>query len=82
MCSDLMIHKKDVRHPALLNSWKAFVMSNEPTGETWSWLMDHYEAFDHPDNLDDQLEWLIDAGMNSSSICWSDGPWACVRGVK
>jgi len=60
---DLMMHKDHPDHPALIQSWQNFVMANETSGETWTWLMEHYAAFDHPDNLDDQLKWLVSIYM-------------------
>jgi ubiquinone/menaquinone biosynthesis C-methylase UbiE len=62
--SDLMIHKGDSAHPKLLKKWKAYVHESFPDGEKWKWIMEHYDEFDFPDNLDDQIDWLKNNGFN------------------
>lgn len=73
--SDLFISKSDASHPQLLADWQNFVQTNEPSGEKWSWLMEHYDAFDCPHNFESQQEWLLEAGFSSVEIGWREGYW-------
>jgi tRNA (cmo5U34)-methyltransferase len=81
-CSDLMISKTNPDHPTLLNQWKEFVNKNFPDGEKWTWLMEHYEAFDKPTDYLDQIEWLKNAGFNAIQIPFSEAHWMHLQTVK
>lgn len=73
--SDLFITKTDAEHPQLLNEWKDFINGNDPSGEKWLWLKEHYDAFDSPHNYKSQESWLTDAGFSNVEIAWNDGFW-------
>ncbi|MDX1761972.1 MAG: class I SAM-dependent methyltransferase, partial [Christiangramia sp.] len=61
--SDLMINKSSPDHPELLEEWGSFVNSNFPDGEKWQWVMEHYDKFDKPTDLNEQLDWLRSVGF-------------------
>ena len=44
--------------------------------------MEHYDAFDKPDNLEDQVYWLKKAGFSNVNIPWNEGYWASIQAVK
>ncbi len=73
--SDLMISKSSEDHPALIHSWDVFVNSHYPPREKWDWIMEHYDAFDRPDDYKDQIAWLKDAGFDQVHIGWQEGYW-------
>ena len=62
--SDLMIGKDNSEHSKLLKKWKVFVNKSFSDGKKWEWIMEHYEEFDFPDNLNDQIEWLKNNGFD------------------
>ncbi len=80
--SDLMIDKNDTAHPRLIEQWKTLVNSNFPNGEKWTWIMEHYDEFDKPDSLNNQLNWLRDAGFKDIDIIIKDGYWAHFKAKK
>ena len=80
--SDLMISKKSDQHPQLLEDWKTFVMKSFPNTEKWKWLMEHYAEFDKPDNYDDQIEWLKEAGFSKVEIVFQEDYWIHIRATK
>jgi len=73
--SDLFISKTDNAHPALLEEWKNFVHENDPSGEKWAWLKEHYDAFDSPHNIECQKEWMNKAGFTNVETVWNSGFW-------
>ncbi len=73
--SDLFISKSDKAHPQLLADWEQFIRTNDPSGEKWLWLKEHYDAFDSPHNFESQKEWLMEAGFSSVEIGWREGYW-------
>ena len=73
--SDLFISKSDDAHPQLLADWEHFICTNDPSGEKWLWLKEHYDAFDSPHNLESQREWLFEAGFSNVEIAWREGYW-------
>ncbi|GAA4311874.1 class I SAM-dependent methyltransferase [Pontixanthobacter gangjinensis] len=80
--SDLMISKNSPEHPKLLEEWGGFVNSNFPDGEKWEWVMEHYEQFDKPSDLKEQLDWLKLAGFTEVDIPYRDGHWVFLRARK
>ncbi len=80
--SDLMINKTNPNHPTLLNQWKEFVNDNFPDGKKWTWLMEHYEAFDKPTDYLNQIEWLKNAGFNTIKIPFKENYWMHLQTVK
>ena len=80
--SDLFINKSDEDHPALLKEWEAHVRNHNPGGNKWAWLMEHYAAFDRPDNLENQRTWLIKAGFSEVKIICEKGHWINLCAVK
>jgi len=80
--TDLMIDKNKTEHPHFLKDWEAFVLKNFPDGDKWEWLMEHYAAFDKPDNLHEQLQWLEAAGFKNIEPTVKDSYWVHIRAVK
>jgi len=81
-CSDLMINKNKPEHFILLNKWKAFVYKSFPQDEQWEWLMEHYREFDKPDDYNDQIEWLKEAGFKKIILPTKKSYWAHFQAVK
>ena len=81
-CSDLMINKNDVEHKEHLKNWKVFVDKNFPDGEKWSWLMEHYNEFDNPNNITNHLHWLKQAGFRQFSFNAYDNNWTHFKAIK
>jgi ubiquinone/menaquinone biosynthesis C-methylase UbiE len=79
---DLMISKTDPRHSALIEEWGTFVTSHYPDEEKWIWIMEHYDAFDHPDDFDAQVGWLTDAGFSKATAPWRNGFWVSLQATK
>ena len=82
LCSDLMISKKNPEHPVLKQQWKKFVHKTFPEGEKWEWLMEHYDEFDKPDNLKDQISWLEKTGFNTIDLKVYENYWTHFRATK
>lgn len=80
--SDLFIHKNDEDHPVLIEEWKSHVFSNHEDDETWNWLMQHYDAFDRPDNFKNQYKWLSDVGFAKVYKAWERGHWIHLHALK
>lgn len=73
--SDLMIDKEGAAHASFLKEWQQFVSANYQDEEKWQWLMDHYHAFDHPNDFNAQISWLEEAGFSNVKVTWRTGPW-------
>lgn len=82
VCSDLMINKNKPEHSVLLNKWKSFVHESFPDGEKWEWLMEHYSEFDKPDDYNDQVQWLRQAGFKDIRIPTGESHWAHIQAIK
>lgn len=80
--SDLMITKNNPDHPGLLKKWEKFVNNNFPDGEKWTWIMEHYEAFDKPTDYLVQIEWLKNAGFTNIQITFKKQYWVHLQAVK
>ncbi|MCM8568597.1 class I SAM-dependent methyltransferase [Gramella jeungdoensis] len=80
--SDLMISKNNPDHPRVLEEWKNFVNGNFPDGEKWSWVMEHYKAFDRPTDYLLQLEWLKSAGFNNVQFPFKKGYWMYLQAER
>ena len=81
-CSDLMINKNKPEHLVLLKKWKSFVYESFPDGEKWEWLMEHYNAFDNPDDYKDQIKWLNEAGFKDVRLPTKENCWAHIQAIK
>lgn len=81
-CADLMLSKNNSHHPTLLKEWKAFVEANFPDGEKWKWLQEHYQEFDKPDDYQNQISWLKNAGFNTVEITTKKGYWIHLQAIK
>ena len=81
-CSDLMITKKNPDHLRLLKQWEEFVNTSFPDGEKWSWLMEHYEAFDKPTDYTSQIEWLKKAGFINIHLPFRKDYWVHLQAIK
>ena len=82
MCSDLMVDKKEISHKELLSFWKNFVVKQNSDFEIWDWLMEHYQTYDSPDKLNNQLEWLKHAGFSDFKITVFDKYWVHLKAFK
>lgn len=79
---DLMINKSKPAHLKLLNEWKTFVYKSFPDGEKWKWLMEHYDEFDKPDDYNDQIQWLKEAGFKDIRLPTKKNYWAYIQVIK
>ena len=82
MCSDLMVDKNESIHKDLLSYWKAFVVKNPADQDIWDWLMEHYQTYDHPDKLNNQLDWLKAAGFTDFKIHVYHNHWIHLKAFK
>ena len=80
--SDMMISRSNPDHAPLLKEWEIFVNRSFPNGEKWKWLMEHYTAFDRPDNYFDQVEWMEAAGFKNIRFPFKEGYWRHLQAVK
>ncbi len=80
--SDLMVNRSKLEHSKLLKEWEAFVNRNFPDGEKWKWLMEHYNEFDKPDDYNDQIKWLQDAGFTIINLPFKEDYWINIQAVK
>jgi len=79
--SDLMIdHQNKSLHDPFLKRWEAFARSNGRTDEDWNWMADHHAKYDKPDDVNEQMKWLIQAGFNDVTQPWSEDYWTCLIG--
>jgi ubiquinone/menaquinone biosynthesis C-methylase UbiE len=81
ICSDLMVDRNTKEHESLLEFWKDFVL-NSSDRETWEWLMEHYQAYDNPDSLSNQLKWLKQAGFTEFKISIYNTYWVHLKAIK
>ena len=81
-CSDLMINKNTPEHLKLLNTWRTFVHESFPDGEKWEWLMEHYDEFDKPDDYNDQIKWLKEAGFEDIKLPTKEDNWIHFQAIK
>jgi ubiquinone/menaquinone biosynthesis C-methylase UbiE len=80
--SDLMISKTNPDHSMLLRQWKEFVNNNFADGKKWTWVMEHYEAFDKPTDYLVQIEWMRNAGFINIQIPFKEEYWIHLRSEK
>jgi len=80
--SDLMISKTSPDHEILLRKWGKFVNSNFSDGKKWTWLMEHYAAFDKPTDYMVQIEWIINAGFFEIKIPFQNEYWIHLQAIK
>ncbi len=80
--SVLMISKTNPEHPELLEKWKEYVNTNFSDGEKWTWLMEHYEAFDKPTDYLAQIEWMRNAGFKNIQIHFKEEYWVYLQAEK
>lgn len=80
--SDLMISKTNPEHEELLSEWEKFVNKSFPDGEKWTWIMEHYEAFDKPTDYNMQIDYLRNAGFHNVETLFRKGYWTHIQTVK
>lgn len=80
--SDLMIDKNDSAHPQLIEQWHGLVNKNFPDGEKWTWIMEHYDEYDKPDSLENQIKWLRKVGFRDFDILIKDQYWVHFKAIK
>ena len=80
--SDLMINKNSPEHSRLLKEWGDFVNENFPDNEKWNWLMEHYNEFDKPDDFNDQIQWLKEAGFTIINLPFKKNYWIHIQAIK
>lgn len=79
---DLMIDRNSQEHPKLLQDWENFVFKNYSSLEKWEWLMEHYQEFDKPDDLNNHILWLEQAGFTKIEPFVNDNYWVHLRAIK
>ena len=77
-----MISKTNPDHEMLLIKWKEFVNNNFSDGKKWTWLMEHYEAFDKPTDYKVQIEWMTNTGFSDIQIPFKNEYWTHLQAVK
>ncbi len=81
--TDLYVNKQDEpRHSQVLKRWEEQARALGTNSAEWSWIMDHYEAYDRPDGFEDQIRWLEEAGFTSVKISWQKDAWGCLLAEK
>jgi tRNA (cmo5U34)-methyltransferase len=80
--TDLMISKTNPDHEMLLIKWKEFVNNNFLDGKKWTWLMEHYEAFDKPTDYKVQIKWMTNTGFSDIQIPFRNEYWTHLQAVK
>jgi len=81
--TDLYVNKQDEpAHSQVLKRWEQQARALGTNSAEWSWIMDHYEAYDRPDGFEDQICWLREAGFESAEIVWQQDAWGCVLAKK
>jgi ubiquinone/menaquinone biosynthesis C-methylase UbiE len=81
-CSDLMINKTNPDHSLLLKQWEKFVNTSFPDGEKWTWIMEHYDAFDKPTDYLTQINWLKNVGFKDIQTPFRTDYWTFLQAVK
>ena len=80
--SDLMISKTNPDHKNLIKNWEKFVNKSFPDGEKWTWIMEHYDAFDKPMDYQLQMEYLRSAGFDDVQTPFQKGYWTHIQAIK
>jgi len=81
--SDLLIEKEDEPfHSTHLKRWESMAKEKGTTQEEWNWMMEHYDTFDHPNGLEEQLKWLHLAGFSTVSTTFRKIGWTNVLARK
>jgi len=81
-CADLFVNKDDDEHDQILKEWKSFTFESGKTQEDWDWVMDHYAAYDQPNNYSNQRKWLLKAGFERVELSWNEKNWGCFHAYK
>ena len=78
--SDLFADKTapDYAH-TVIASWQDWALSHGTPESEWECLMDHHSKYDFPDALDEQENWLKNAGFATVQTVWQGGYWANVQ---
>lgn len=79
---DLMIDRNSLEHHQLLKDWKKFVLNNYANEDKWKWLMEHYQEFDKPDDLNNYIKWLKKAGFTKIEPFVNEHYWVYLRAFK
>ena len=80
---DLMIDKEDEPfHSEHLALWEQQAKENGTSDEEWQWLMDHYNQYDHPSGVENQIRWLQEAGFSKSVVSWRLIGWTNIVAFK
>ena len=81
-CSDLMISRDDNAHSKHLRDWEDFVLKSFPDGEKWAWLLEHYNQFDTPENIEYHIQYLKNAGFKQYNFTLKEDHWAHFKAQK
>lgn len=77
--SDLFVDKnEEPYHSEVVKGWKKEAFNLGTTPEEWTWIMDHYDKYDHPDSFERQIEWMHKAGFRKVEITWKRDAWGSV----
>ncbi len=78
--SDLMISKNNLEfHSEHMEQWKKDAFSQGTNDEEWQFLMEHYNTYDHPSALKDQLNWLNQAAFNTVEVPFRTIGWTTIK---
>ncbi len=80
--SDLMIDKTDRGHASFLELWQQTVMQQGGSPQDWREIMEHYDAYDRPDDLSTHETLLHAAGFSRVEVTFQRGYWISLRAHK
>ncbi len=72
--ADLFIDRGSVVHASFVKEWESFVLSNGSI-EDWEYLIDHYNQYDNPASIEDQLSMLHDVGFKEIKLIVYECYW-------
>ncbi|MCB0670082.1 MAG: class I SAM-dependent methyltransferase [Saprospiraceae bacterium] len=79
--ADLFINKTDRDHAKFVRSWQRFVIKHSDEAD-WNYLFNHYNQYDHPDNLSTQLQWLQELNFTEIQVDVLENYWSYIRARK
>ncbi len=80
--ADLIIDKQDSDHYRLLEEWEAYAKMKGTTEDEWKHVMEHYEAYDRPDNLSTHWQILQDLGYVKLRVLFKQSKWMVLSAKK
>lgn len=81
--SDLMIDATNqALHDDHLQRWEAMASKQGTNAEEWQFLMDHYEAYDFPTEMNRQVAWLNETDLKNVEVSFRRFGWTSLLGAK